>query len=82
MHPSGQNTQQIRHLVHFSRLTAGRKVRQEPVLPVLAIHGLERGVSGRSSLFFGAFAIGATIVEVDLSMKARVKVFRISTKNA
>jgi len=77
MHPSGQKTQQIRHLVHFSRFTAGRKVRQEPVFPVLAIRGLESGVSGKSSMFFGAFAIGATMVEVDLSIESRVKVFRI-----
>jgi len=81
MHPSGQNTQHSRHLVHFSRFTAGRKVLQEPVLPVLATRGLDRGVSGRSSLFLGAFAIGATMIEVDLSIKSRVKVFRMNMKN-
>jgi len=57
MHASGQNIQQMRHLVHFSGLMLGRNVRHEPVLPVLAMRGLESGVSGRSSLFFGAFAI-------------------------
>jgi len=80
MHPSGQNTQQIRHFVHFSGLATGRKVLQEPVLPVLAIRGLESGVSGRSSLVFGAFAIDATMVEEDLSIESRVKVFRMNAE--
>ena len=78
MHPSGQNTQQIRHFVHFSGLATGRKVLQEPVLPVLAMRGRESGVIGRSFLLFGAFAIGATMVEVELSIESRVKVFRMN----
>jgi len=35
----------------------GRNIRQEPVLPVLAMRGRESGVSGKSLIFSGAFAI-------------------------
>jgi tetrahydrodipicolinate N-succinyltransferase len=33
-----------------------------------------------SFLFFGAFAIGATMIEVELSIESRVKVFRIYSR--
>jgi hypothetical protein len=45
MQPSGQYIQQIRHLVHFSWFTIGRKVRHEPVLPMPPTLGRERGVT-------------------------------------
>jgi hypothetical protein len=38
-------------------LIMGRNVRHEPVLPVLAMHGRDSGVRGKSLIFFGAFAI-------------------------
>jgi len=57
MQASGQYIQQSWHRVHFSMLMMGRNVRQEPVLPVLAMRGRESGVSGKSLIFLGAFAI-------------------------
>jgi len=54
---SGQYIQQIWQRVHLSVLMMGRNVRQEPVLPVLAMRGRESGVSGKSLIFLGAFAI-------------------------
>jgi len=60
MQASGQYIQQIWHRVHLSVLMIGRNVRQEPVLPVLAMRGRESGVSGKSLIFLGAFAIGCS----------------------
>ena len=57
MHASGQYTQHILQPVHFSMFIMGRKVLQDPVLPVLATRGREIGVIGKSRIFSGAFAI-------------------------
>lgn len=52
MQPSGQYIQHRRHLVHFSLLIVGRKVRQKPVLPMLPTLGRERGVTSNLVDFF------------------------------
>jgi len=77
MHASGQYIQQIRHLVHFSRFIVGRNVLQVPVFPVLATRGRDSGVSGRSRIFCGAFAIKVHPVRSTVSNMSKVKVFRI-----
>jgi len=56
----------------------GLNVRQEPVLPVLAMRGRESGVSGKSLIFLGAFAIDVHQMRVNVSGKSKVKVFRIA----
>lgn len=57
MQTSGQYTQQIWQRVHLLVSTFGLNVRHDPVLPVLASHGRESGVIGKSLIFWGAFAI-------------------------
>jgi len=59
MQPSGQKIQQIRQRLHFAGSRMGRKVLQNPVIPVLATVGRDRGVIGRSFRCFGALIIGS-----------------------
>jgi len=80
MQASGQYIQHNWQRVHFSVFMVGRNVLQEPVLPVLAMQGRESGVRGKSLIFLGAFAIRMSPREKQVSVKPRVKVFRIYRK--
>jgi len=77
MQASGQYIQQSWQRVHFSVFMVGLNVLQKPVLPVLAMRGRESGVSGKSLIFLGAFAIDVTLMRIRVSGKSKVKVFRI-----
>lgn len=58
MQPSGQKIQQSRQRLHFAGSRTGRKVLQNPVIPVLATVGSDKGVIGRSFRCLGALIIG------------------------
>jgi len=57
MQASGQNIQQIWQPEHLDVSIFGLNVRHEPVLPVLASHGRESGVIGKSRIFLGGLAM-------------------------
>jgi len=59
MQPSGQKTQQSKQRLHFAGSRMGRKVLQNPVIPVLATVGRDKGVIGMSFRFLGALIIGS-----------------------
>lgn len=54
MQPSGQKIQHNRQRVHFFVSITGRKVLQNPVCPMLATLGEERGVIGKSFMLLGS----------------------------
>jgi len=75
MQASGQYIQQSWQRVHFSVFMVGLNVRQKPVLPVLAMRGRESGVSGKSLIFLGAFAIDVTTMRIRVVASQRLKYF-------